>query len=259
VSADIKKFLKVYFSVAIGVWAIFAFTLGPGDLSCSYRKEFKEDHDRYLQIVKSVPYKRYLQRPHLNQPGAEGMPADFASQLAFVEEYEGREEFQKERWRSNFYTEFFKYFNAFLVLWIVWHLGRKPIIRLIDNQIRELRDKIAAAKNAREVAEQRKRTAMEKLEHIVQDESRILSEAEERIARETAELEAQQQRRLQIMNQELEDRKAEVEHSIAMALKAELVNHAVEELLAMYKAANNAGLQSKLVDAFTADLEKQVS
>jgi F0F1-type ATP synthase membrane subunit b/b' len=260
VDADTKKFLKFYFSVAIGVWVLFAFTLGPGDLSCDYRKEYKEDHDRYLQIVKSVPYKRYVQRPELNEPGMEGVPEDFTwAQIDFAKEYETRDAFKAETRRSSFYTAFFKYFNAFLVVWLAWRLGKAPLLRLLDNQIHELRDKIAAAKNAREAAAQRKRAAAEKLERVAEDDNRIMSEAEERLARETAELEEQQQLRLEIMKRELEDRKAEEEHAVLMAAKAELVEYAVDELLKRFQAADNAALQSKLVDAFTADLEKQAS
>ena len=259
-NADVKKFLKVYFSVAIGVWAIFAFTLGPGDLSCNYKREFKDDHDRYLQIVKSIPYKHWVQRPELNQPGMEGVPEDFTQdQLDFVKEYESRETFRKENFRSSTYTQLLKLFNTILVIWLAWHLGRKPLLRLLDNQISDLKDKIAAARNAREAAAQRKRTAAEKLEHVAEDDKRILSEADERLVRETAELEEQQQLRMEIMKRELEDHKAEEEHAVLMAAKAELVNNAVDELLQRYKASDSVELQSKLVDAFTADLEKKVS
>lgn len=258
-NADTKKFLKLYFSVAIGVWAVLAFTVGPGDLSCDYRREYKEDHDRYLQIIKSVPYKRYEQRPHLNEAGEEGIPEDIAEQVAFVKEYESREEFQHEKFRSSFYTAFFKWFNAFLVVWLAWRLGKAPLLRVLDNQISELRDKIAAARNAREAATERKKAAAAKLDHMTEEDNRVLAEAEERLARETADLEEQQQRRLEIMNRELEDHKAEEEHAALMAVKAELVNKAVDELLQRYQASNDAALQTKLVDAFTADLEKQIS
>ena len=258
-SADIKKFLKLYFSVAIGVWAIFAFTLGPGDLSCNYRREYKEDHDRYLQIIKSVPYKQWEQRPALHQPGMEGMPENFQEQIDFVQAYESREEFQKEKFRSTFYTQFFKWFNAFLVVWLAWHLGKAPLLRLLDNQIHDLKEKIAAAKNAREAAAQRKRAAAEKLERVSEDDARILAEADERLAREAEEMEEQQQLRLEIMKRELEDRKAEEEHAVLMAAKAELIDNAVDELLQRYKDVDSPELQAKLVDAFTADLEKKVS
>lgn len=258
-NADTKKFLKLYFSVAIGVWALLAFTLGPGDLSCNYRREYKEDHDRYLQVVKSVPYKHYVQRPALNEPGMADMPENFAAQIAFVEEYESREEFQREKRRSSFYTAFFKYFNALLLVWLVWHLGKAPILRLLDGQIQELRDKIDAGKNAREAAAQRKQVATEKLGHVEEDDRRILTEAEERLTRETAELEEQQQRRIEIMNREMEDRKVEEEHAALMAVKAELVNNAVDDLLEHYGTSNDTDLQSKMVDAFTDGLEKQIS
>jgi len=259
VNAETKKFLKLYFGVAIGVWLVFAFTLGPGDLSCDYRREYKEDHDRYLQIIKSEPYKRYVQRPHLNQPGSEGVPADFADQIAFVEEYESRDEFRREKLRSTFYTVFFQFFNAGLVIWLVWRLGRKPVLKILDNQIHGLRDKISAVRNAREAAAERRRAAAAKLEHVADEDHRILAEAQERLEREKSDLEEQQQQRIAIMKRELEDRKAEEAHAAIMAIKAELVNDAVSELLQRYQQADNELLQAKLVDAFTADLEKQLS
>ena len=255
-NAEIKKFLKVYFAIAIGVWLVMAILFGPGDLSCEYRREYKEEHDRYLQITKSEPYKRYVQRPELNQPGMEGMPPNFAEQVAFVQEYELRPEFRRERLRSSFYTVFFQFFNAFLVIWIVWKLGKAPLLKMIDDQIHGMREKIAAIQNARDAAAARRSAARGKVDHVADDEERILAEADERLARETAELEEVQQRRLAIMERELEDRKQEELHAALMQMKEELVNHAVDEVLQRYRASGDEALQAAMIDGFTVDLEK---
>ncbi len=259
-NAETKTFLKRYFAVAFGVWLLFAITLGPGDLSCAYRAEYREDHDRYLNISKSEAYKRYTQRPHLNEPGMEGVPESFTwAQIDFLEEYEGRDDFRRERRRSTFYTVFFQFFNAGLVVWIAWRLGKAPLLKLLDNQIHELRDKLAAIRNAREAAAARKNAAQEKLARIDDEDERISAETQARLARETDELEEKQQRRLEIMCREMEDRKKEEAHAALMAAKAELVDKAVNALLQTYKETDNETLQAKLIDAFTADLEKQVS
>ncbi len=259
-NAETKTFLKRYFAVAFGVWLLFAITLGPGDLSCAYRAEYREDHDRYLNVIKSEPYKRYLQRPHLNEPGMEGVPESFTwEQVDFVKDYEGSDEFRRERLRSTFYTVFFQFFNAGLVVWLAWRLGKAPLLKLIDDQIHDLRDKIAAVRNTREAAADRKNAAAEKLAKMDEEDKRIVAEAEARLARETAELEEKQKRRLDIMHREMEDRKKEEAHAALMAAKAELVDQAVDELLQLYRAADNETLQAQLIDGFTADVEKQAS
>ncbi len=259
-NADTKKFLKLYFGVALGVWLIFAITLGPGDLSCEYRSEYKEEHDRYLSITKSDPYKRYLQRPHLNEPGMDGVPESFTwAQIDFVADYEASDEFRRERLRSTFYTVFFQFFNAGLVVWLVWRLGKAPLLKLLDDKIHDLRDKLAAVRNARDAAAERKQAAARKLEHVEEENAHILTAAEERMERETAELKKKQEQRLAIMQREMEDRKKEEAHAALMAVKAELVNQAVDELLRRYQESSTETLQARLIDAFTVDLEKQVS
>lgn len=253
---EVKKFLKLYFGVAFGVWLVLAVMMGPGDLSCAYRDEYKDDHDRYLRIIKSEVYKRYLQRPKLNEPGMEHVPENFAEQIAFVDEYESRDEFRSELRRSTVYTVFFQCFNAFLVIWIAWRLGKEPLLRMIDRQIHAMREKIAAVHNGRDAAAERKHAAKNKIDKAPEDETRIMGEAEERVQREVGELDAAQKRRLQIMENELEDRKQEEVHAALMQIKAELVNQAIDEVLHRYQESDDSDRQAALIDGFTADVEK---
>lgn len=254
---EVKKFLKLYFGVAFGVWIVLAVTMGPGDLSCAYRREYKEEHDRYLQIIKSEPYKRYVQRPHLNAPGMEHVPEDFQAQIDFVDQYEARDEFRREKLRSDSFTVFFQCFNAFLVIWLVWRLGKEPLLKMIDAQIHALREKIAAVQNARDAAAARKTAAQTQVDRAAEDEQQVMAEAEARLSREVAELDEAHQRRLEIMQRELEDRKQEEAHAALMQVKAELVDQAVQEVLKHYADAGDADWQAAQVDGFTADLEKQ--
>ena len=256
---DTKKFLKIYFGIAFGVWLAVSIFLGPPGLSSDYKKEYKADHDRYLVITKSVPYKRYSQRPALNAPGMEEVPASLERDIEFVNAYRSRPEYQAEMRRISHYTFLMRCFTVFLVIWIVWKLGKDPLLRLIDNKILELREKLAAEQNACEAATQRKHAAELKLKQVQEDEGRILTEAQERLTKEEAELERAHQQRLEMMARELEERKQEEVHAAMMRVKADLVNDAIDQLLKTYQQRADEALRSSLIDGFTADLEGQAS
>jgi len=259
VNPDTKKFLKLYFGLAIIVWLAVSIFLGPPGLSSEYSSQYKADHDRYLNITKSVPYKRWAQRPELNAPGMEGVPPTLEKDIAFVRDYTGRPEYQSETRRIFLYSLVMRFFTFILVIWIVWKLGKPPLLKLIDDKILELRGKIAAEENAREAAAQRKQAAQGKLERAKDEEHRIMTEAEERLDKEEAQLEYAHQQRLELMTRELEDRKHEEVHAAMMQVKAELVNHAIDELLKTYKEKADETLHAALIDGFTADLERHAS
>ena len=138
-------------------------------------------------------------------------------------------------------------------------MGKAPLLKMIDDQIRALRDKIAAVQNARDAAAARKNSAREKVDRVPEDEKRVMAEAEDRAAREAAELEAAHQLRLEIMQRELEDRKQEERHAALMRVKAELVDHAVDEVLRRYQESHDDALQAALIDGFTAEMESMRS
>ena len=108
----------------------------------------------------------------------------------------------------------------------------------------------------RKAAETRKREVEQRLANLPDQRKRIEEETEHRLKYELESLEEANQRSLELMQQELEDRKREEMHAVAMQMKAEIVNTAIEQLVKEYKAKAAPGLQSSLIDQFAGEVER---
>ena len=260
--SDTKRFLLIFFGVALVVWIGINAVLGPPGLSNAYlygedgEGGLKTEHDHYLNIIKSDPYKLYKQRPHLHDPHAADAPEGLAADIEFVEHYEAGEVFQAEEHRRAFYDMLFDFFNAALVVIIVVYFGRKPLLKFLDEQLAELREKMETLAQARQSAEARKREAEDKLDKLSEEEAEIDAATDARLAKEMAELEESNQRSLEIMQRELEDRKRDEGQAAAMLVKEELVNQAIAKLIDDYKANDTAEQQADLIEQFAGDVEK---
>ncbi len=246
-----KKFLLIYAAVylplAIGINVAF----GPPGFTPDYLEENQAQHDRYLDGVKRDAYKIWTERPELNPPDEA-----LSALIAFVEEYEGREDFIGEQKRRSLYVIFFDCFNVTMLIVLVVRFARKPLAAAIDAMIEQVRTRIEKAEGAQAGAAQRKKTVEDRLAGIDSERERILRETAQQVDLERAAIEEGTAVALAQFEQELEDRKRAEELKARNAMKAELVDEAIAVLIARHKAEHSAEAESVLVEDFVRQLER---
>jgi len=251
-----KRFLIVFFGIALVVWIGANVVLGPPGLSRAYLAEYKTQHEHYLEITKSNAYKLYLERPELHPVDSPTAHHGFAEQVAFVKAYEGHEAFLIEQRRMHLYELFFEFFNAGLVVVLIWRFGRKPIASFLDAKIADLRERIETAAQARKAAEDRRRKAETQLSQISEEQARVAEETRERIKRELAQLEEAAGLSLRVMREELSDRKDRIYQSARARVKREIVELAIAKIQADYRERGDSDREAAQFEQFIAGLEK---
>lgn len=254
-----KKFLLILATVAIVGCIAINVAFGPPGLSRPYLDQYKVDHDHYLKIIKSAPYKLHNERPELNQPDA---PNAITSQdLAFVEGYLQRDAFKAENHRIGIYDFLFDFFNAALVLALIVRFAKKPITKFLDEQIDALREKMNRAQTERQSAQTRRQDAQTQLELIPHEQERIDDETKAQLTRDFAVMEEDSKKNIALLERERKDRIHEEEVAAEKAVKRELVEHAITRIVNRYTektaAGTNADHQSNLIEQFVRDLESK--
>jgi len=252
-----KRFLLILFAVAMIGWAAGNYLMGPPGFTSEYREANKHDHERYLQITKSDPYKRYAERPHLHGPDAPDAPPTLAAEIAFVAEYTGRADYQAERRRQQWYELYFDFFNSGLVVALALYFGRRPLLGYIDGQIQAIRDRIDKAAHMRHEAEALTRTVQEQVRALPDEEHRIALETERRIEKELSELAEANHYSLGLMERELVDRKEQQWLNAKRRMQREMVLQAVDGLKEQFAEAQPDAFHDDLVDEFADFLEQR--
>lgn len=249
-----KQFLILLVSVALLGWIGVNWLLGPPGLSEAYRSTHHTAHERYLEAIKNDEYKHYVQRPHLVD--LEANP-ELAHRVALVAEYEATEAFQAEQHRIHLYSLFFEIFNATLVVVLILRFAKAPLLRFLDEQIEELRDKINQAARSRKSALGRRATVEDKLAHVHEEELKVSAQTERRLERELAELAEANHYSVGLHERELTERKKAAVHAAELALKQELVHKAIEALTAQAKTNNSQERHDTLIRQFTSNVEAE--
>ena len=251
-----KRFLLIFFGVALVGWIGGNVLLGPPGYTRAYLDENHQNHEHYIEITKHGYYKLYQQRPALHPVDGPDAPAHFDEWVAFVEEYESNPAFHEELHRMHLYELFFDFWNAGLLVVLVWHFGRKPLLKFLDNSITELRERVEAAAHARKSAEERRRKAEAQMAQLNEEQARVAEETQARIERELAQLEEANELSLKTVGQELADRKARVYQGAEQRVKRELLNRALARLEKTYLEGYDSTLESAQFDRFIEGLEK---
>ncbi|NIA15271.1 MAG: hypothetical protein GWP08_14470 [Nitrospiraceae bacterium] len=251
-----KRFLLILGIVSVMGWIGINYAFGPAGLSRAYLDEYRVKHDHYLSITKSVAFRLSEQRPHLHGPGTEGAPESLEDDIAFVAQYRANPAFVAEQNRLKWYNLLFDLFNAGLVVVLIVRFAKRPLLNLIDEKIAELRAKMDAIAEARKQAEERRQEARNQIDDLPNEERRVAQDMQERLAREMAELEEANQRSLDMMQQDLEDRKRKEEYVAHALVKEELVNASIARLAELCRGRQSqAACQSELIDEFATELE----
>lgn len=247
----VKRFLIVYAVIYVVVAIGLNIALGPPGFSSGYLETNKADHDRYMDGVKRDAYKIWTERPELNPPDEA-----LSALIAFIGEYEVREDFIKEQRRRSLYSVLFDCFNALMFIVLVVRFATKPIASAIDSMIEQVRTRIEKSERAQADAAQRKKNAEDKLAGVDGERERIFHETAERVEHDRAAIKESTALALTQLERELEDRKRTEELKARNMMKQELIDEAIEVLVARYKAERAADRESVLIQDFVRQLER---
>lgn len=246
-----KRFLIIYAVVYMVVAILINVIWGPPGLSKDYRDQFKEDHESYLNIVKSDPYKLWKENEALHPP-TETNKKDFD----IAEAFQATDTFKAEAFRRKLYQRSFDFWTFIMIILLAVRFGKAPAIAFIDNSIDEVRRRIQRAEDARNTAAGRRSAAQAKLDGLDGERSAIATETQGRIERERARIEESTARALALLKVETGDRVHQEELRAEALMKRELVDHAIGLITEGYKAQGSAEQESALIDQFLEQLEK---
>lgn len=245
-----KRFLLVFLAVYVVVAVTLIVLLGPPDYSSAYMDEFRDAHQRYLEIIKSDEYKLHQERPHLHP--AEGR---FADDMEFVHEYESRERFQDEQRRMFAYNLLFDLLNAGAVVALAVRFGKQPLLGFLDDKIDDVRRRIRRSEEVRARAAKAKAQAEAKLKGIEDDKRRIEHQTAESLQQEKQAIAALTAENLDLIAVETEERKQREARQAAMQMKAEIVERSVSLLAERLRSELTESDQAVLLEQFVGRLE----
>jgi len=249
--SPVKRFLLGLLGVYLVVAVLILGVVGPPQLSGEYLEEYQADHDRYLEIIHSPEYKRHIQNPELHP--AEG---ELAEDVAFVEEYEARPEFQAASRRRDISIFLFEVLNAGALLAIAIRFGRKPLLEFLDQQVADARKRLEWARENRRKAEERKKQAQEQLEGLEERRREITAHTQTVIEQERERIRNATEQNLAQIENETNERIRVEELRTTLRIKRELVEQAVAELRERYAAERSEETLAQLVDDFARHLER---
>lgn len=219
-----KQFLINIVVVAMVGWIAGNVLLGGPGLSKDYLARYRAEHEHYITIIKSDAYKQYVERPNLAHLDED--PA-LRAQVDFVASYTAREAFAAEAHRRELRAMFFDFFNASLVVVLLWTLGRPPLLRFLEEQATAVRERLNQATRARSAASTRLVAAQDRLSHIHEDELKVNTETDGRLERALAELSASNHYSFGLHEQDLIERKRAAEHTAELLVRRALVEKAL--------------------------------
>lgn len=246
-----KKFLVGFLLVYLVVSVLLNLTLGPSGMSKDYLKEYKANHDRYLETIKLDAYKRWRQRPELNPPDN-----GLADRIAFVSEYTARPKYVAEQQRRGTYGLLTDFFNVAMVIFLVFHFARKPVRELVEGMIESVRSTLDRARREREEAAQHKANTQAKLDGLPAQKSDLDEQTAQRIKEMREEDANTVGQRLSNLNRETEDRCVHEETLARLELRRELVDQAIDVLVQRFRSETAPEEHSVLIDQFVQRMEE---
>lgn len=244
----VKRFLLIYFIVYIIVGITIIVAFGPAGYSKEYMAEFKADHDHYIEVIKSDEFKLWKENDRLNE---KPQGADF------VATYESNPKFVQEQSRRMYFDYFFDFFNFGMVVYLMVHFARKPLCKLLDEQIAALKEKLDRAAKARAEAVKRKNEAQNAYDSLDEELAKLDKEKMDNIDQDNVRIETLASETLAQIDSETEDRKQEEEQKAAMLLKKELITSAIDMIAEKAKAEPLPEDNAELIGQFIAELEKR--
>lgn len=246
-----KRFLIGYFVAYAVVAGLINVFLGPPGMSNKFLNNYRDDYDRYLEIVKSTPYKKWEQRPALNPPDEV-----LRAQIDFVEGFSALPAFQEEEDRRSLYRNLLDFFNVFMVVVLAVRFGRDPLLGFLDGLVGKVKATLDGASSSRDMARGRREAAETNMKRLLEEKARVEAQTAERVDEMRGEMRQTTEKSLELLERETRDR---VEHEQAVALhamKQALVDEAIRALIERAKAHGAPEEDAALVEEFVAQLEK---
>jgi len=227
-----KKFIiRVLIFYLIGITGGIYFFHSP-NLSKQYLQRYEKEHNIYKEIIKNSNYYKFLQRPHLYK----GTP-DELEKFHFALNYEKNPDFLKEKKRIFYYTLWFETLDFFIIVFIAFHFGWKPLMDYIHTYQRHILNK----QNEIDNRIRQSNKEMEEAKNVYQTLPSVLKEREyykeSFLAQRLSEIETQNQQALEQIKFLLETRKQEALLQCINKVKKQLIDESIkkaeQELIAL--------------------------
>lgn len=220
-------------------------------LSQGYLEKYGAEHERYVKIIKTEAFKAFEERPDLHP--AEG---HMKEEIEFAEHYMSRPEFIAEKRRIFWFEEFMKVLNSMVFVLYMAGLVGKPLLKYLDDSIRQIKTSFEEAAKARREAREKRGAAEAKMNEWSAKEAKIQEESESAISRHLAKIHEEAENAQALLKKQTEDRKRAELYVAARAIKTELVNEALKKLEARYKTELTLEKLNANVDRFTTLMDR---
>lgn len=246
---SVKRFLLIFVAVYVVIGLGVNMLYGPPGFSNEFMEDYRDETDRYLEIVKSEEYKLWQENPDVNPPG----PA-LEQQIAFVDDFEGNPDFRREMARRERYNAITDWFNVIMLTVLVVVLARGPVATFVSGMVAAERERIETIERKRSAAARRKSEAERKLEQLRDEQKRADASASNRIVEERAEIEQSTEDSLRQLRQEAEDRRRHEELLAQRRLKALVADEAIAILERRYREEHSTEQNDALIEQFLQEL-----
>lgn len=250
--SPVKRFLLAFVGVYVVIGLAVNMLYGPPGFSNEFLNDYRNEADRYLEIVKSERYKLWKENPEVNPPDPE-----LQQQIAFVERFQANPDFREEMERRDHYNAISDWFNVIMLTVLVVVLARGPVASFVSGMVATERERIENIERERSAAARRKSEAERKLEQLIDEERRANEAAAARIADETAQVELSTEETLNQLRQESEDRRRHAELLAQRRLKAILADEAIAILEQRYRSDESPEQNEALIEQFLQELSER--
>ncbi len=238
-------FAVVYIAAGLGVNLL----LGPPGYSSDFMEIYKDDVDRYQEIVKSESYKLWSENSSLNPPDAA-----LENNIAFIESFRSNPDFEAEARRRGRYNVITDMFRALMLAILVIQLTRGPISSFVKGLVTAERRRIETVERTRSAAARRKAEADGKLAQIEEEHTKLERQVADRIEEETAQIEASTENTLDLLQREADDRRRQEALLARRRVKAMLVDEAIAMLERQLCESPEPDQDAALIDQFVSEL-----
>lgn len=246
---SIKQFLIAFVAVYVVIGVAINMMYGPPGYSNEFMQEYREETDRYLDIIKSDEYKLWNENPDVNPP----TPA-LQQQIEFVNVFTANPAFREEVERRDFYAGISDWFNVIMLTVLVVVLARGPIATFVRGMVQTERERIESIERLRSEAARRKSEAERKFEQLHVDRKRADETVAVRIAEDSAQIAESTEDALRQVRQEAEDRRRHEELLAQRRLKAIVADEALAILEQRYRKQQTPEQNEALIEQFLQEL-----
>lgn len=249
-SAHAKRMLMFFTILYVAGMVLGLAVFRSPNFSSAYLAKYKEDHERFHQILKNEAYVLHVERPALHP-----LTPELEADAAFVEEYEARPEYRAEHGRTLGYQWYFRVFNSLYFIALIVAAGRRPLLAYLDDQTATIREDIVSSQRNADDGTTKKAGAQAQLERWPEQERTIAEDSEKTVISEVAVIHEEFDNTRRQLGQTTEDRKSAEYWRVARTIEQELIEQSIAELKERYRRGLNVERLGEDVDQFVRTME----